>query len=211
VNLIGSARRFAGAVTAGCVLSALVAVSLPTSALAAGRSTTASCPTSALSQPFARWSDDNLYELAPGGDFEGSLSGWTLQGGAQRVSGSESFGVTGRVGSFSLLVPHGAVALSPPVCVNASYPAFRLFTRTSTPGTKLSVSVVYPAGKGAVTMSVASVSPGPGWQPTTAISTGSMIGELLDGATASMSIRLTTVQGSAQIDDVFIDPHGRCC
>jgi hypothetical protein len=209
--LIGSARRFAGAVTAGCVLSAIAAVSLPASALAAGSSTTTSCPTAALSEPFARWSDHNLYELAPGGDFEGSLAGWTLQGGAQRVSGSEPFGVTGRIGSYSLQVPLRGVAMSPPVCVTASYPAFRLFTRTSTPGSKLSISVVYPAGKGTVTMSVASVSPGTSWQPTTPISTGSAIGELLDGATADMSVRFTTVQGSAQIDDVLIDPHGRCC
>jgi hypothetical protein len=210
--LIGFARRSVGAVTAGFVFSAIAAVSIPASALALTRvSTGATCATTALTQPFARWSDDNLYELAPGGDFEGSLNGWLLQGGAQRVSGSETFGVTGKVGSYSLQVPRGGVALSPPTCITASYPAFRLFTRTNTPGTKLNVSVVYPNGKSTVTAQVAVISPGSSWQPTSPISTGSMLGQLLDGATANLSLQFATTQGSAQIDDVFIDPHGRCC
>ena len=120
--MIGFARRFVGAVTAGFVFSAIAAASIPASALATRGSTGATCATTALTQPFARWSDDNLYELAPGGDFEGSLNGWVLQGGAQRVSGSETFGVTGKVGSYSLQVPGGGVALSPPTCITASYP-----------------------------------------------------------------------------------------
>ena len=211
VNLIGSARRFVGAVTACCLFSAIVAISIPASAVASTRGTGATCATTALTEPFARWSDDNLYELAPGGDFESSLSGWVLKGGAQRVSGSETFGVTGKVGSYSLQIPRGGVAVSPSTCINAAYPAFRLFTRTSTPGTKLNVSVVYPTGKTAVTMQVATLSPGSTWQPTSPVSTGSMLGQLLDGPTANLSIEFATTQGSAQIDDIFIDPHGRCC
>ena len=43
-----------------------------------------SCNESALSQPFAQWGDSNSYELVAQGDFEGSLSQWTLSGGATR-------------------------------------------------------------------------------------------------------------------------------
>jgi hypothetical protein len=209
--LIGPARRSVGAVTAACVFSVIAAVSIPANALAARATTATTCATTALSQPFARWSDHNLYELAPGGSFEGSLSGWLLQAGAQRVSGSESFGVTGSVGSYSLQVPKGAVALSPSTCVTAAYPSLRLFTRTSTPGTKLTVSVVYPKGARTVTVPVAVVYPGTSWQPTSPISTGATMAGLLDGPTANMSIQFATSLGSAQIDDIFIDPHGRCC
>ena len=209
--MTGPARRFVGAVTAACVFSAIAAVCTPASALAAGATTATTCSTTALTEPFGRWSDHNLYELAPGGSFEGSLSGWLLQAGAQRVSGSESFGVTGSVGSYSLQLPRGAVAVSPPTCVTAAYPSLRLFTRTSTPGTKLTVSVIYPKGAGTVTVPVAVVYPGSSWQPTVPISTGSMMGLLLAGPTSNMSLQFTTTLGSAQIDDIFIDPHGRCC
>lgn len=209
--MIGPARRFVGAVTAACAFSAIAAVCTPAPALAAQAATATTCSTTALAEPFVRWSDHNLYELAPGGSFEGSLSGWLLQAGAQRVSGSEPFGVTGSVGSYSLQLPKGAVAVSPATCVTAAYPSLRLFTRTSTPGTKLTVSVIYPKGAGRVTMPVAVVYPGSSWQPTVPISTGSMMGLLLGGPTSNMSLQFTTSLGSAQIDDIFIDPHGRCC
>jgi hypothetical protein len=209
--LIGPARRVVGVVTAACAFSAIAAVCTPASVLAARATTATTCSTTTLTEPFVRWSDHNLYELAPGGSFEGSLSGWLLQAGAQRVSGSESFGVTGSVGSYSLQLPKGAAAVSPPTCVTAAYPSLRLFTRTSTPGTRVTVSVIYPKGKSAVTIPVAVVYPGSSWQPTAPISTASPMGMLLDGPTANMSLQFTTSVGSAQIDDIFIDPHGRCC
>ena len=60
-------------------------------------------------------------------------------------------------------------------------------------------------------MPVAVVYPGSSWQPTAPISTESMMGLLLGGPTSNMSLQFTTSLGSAQIDDIFIDPHGRCC
>ena len=40
------------------------------------------CDNAALSQPFAPWLDTNAYKLAPGGDFEGAGTAWTLHNGA---------------------------------------------------------------------------------------------------------------------------------
>ena len=40
------------------------------------------CDNATLTQPFLPWGDSNSYKLVPGGDFEGSMSGWTLSGGA---------------------------------------------------------------------------------------------------------------------------------
>jgi hypothetical protein len=81
------------------------------------------CKSSALSQAFAPWGDTSSYELAPGGDFESSS--WTLEHGAQLVSGSEPFAATGTLGASSLSLPAGGSAQSPSTCVDAAYPSLR--------------------------------------------------------------------------------------
>jgi hypothetical protein len=102
-----------------CVAGAL-GFALPPVAVARGDEIgLGACTPSALSQPFARWADWFSYESAPGGDFERSTR-WTLSGGARTVSGGEPFAAAGTVGSFSLLLPGGAVAESPSFCVDAA-------------------------------------------------------------------------------------------
>lgn len=186
--------------------AALAAVVLPGAASASLVDTTA-CDSSALSQPFTPWYDASDYKLAPGADFEGSLSGWSLAGGAARTSGSESFNVGGAPGSYSLSLPAGAVARSPATCVNAAYPDFRLFTRTDTPGALVVVSVVY----GDVSIPVGLVTALSDWQPTAPMATGSAITGALNGGTANVSLRFTAVGGRVQIDDAYVDPRGSCC
>ena len=51
-----------------------------------GRYTTG-CPTYSTVQPFAPWTDLGYYFVAPSGDFEGSLSGWTLSSVMEFSSG----------------------------------------------------------------------------------------------------------------------------
>ena len=54
--------------------------------------------------------------------------------------GAEPFAATGTLGSWSLSLPAGASAQSPPTCVDAAYPTIRFFTQ----GTGLlEVNVVY--------------------------------------------------------------------
>jgi hypothetical protein len=168
------------------------------------------CDNSALSQPFTQWGDNGTYKLAPGADFEGALSGWSLQGGAAQGSGSESYGVTGSVGSSSLSLPAGASATSPATCVNAAYPYFRLFTRTDNPGTVVSISVVYRAPLvGSVTIPVGVVTPTSDWQPTAPMLTASAIPGLLHGGTANVQLQFTASGGTAQVDDAYVDPWGK--
>jgi len=102
-----------------------------TGAASAALVSSGSCPAVTVSHPFASWGDSSSYELVPGGNFEGSLAGWSLAGGATRTAGSEPYGVTGTVGQSSLLLPAGASAQSPPVCVDASHPTFRFFAATT--------------------------------------------------------------------------------
>jgi hypothetical protein len=202
----GFVRRVIGTVATSFVLIGLSAVALP-GAASASLIDLGKCDNSALSQPFTPWGDTASYKLAPGGDFEGTLGGWSLRGGAQQVAGSESFDVTGNPDSSSLSLPAGAVATSPQTCVTAAYPDFRFFTRTDTPGSTLAVSVVY----GGLTIPVGVVTPTTDWQPTVPMATLSAIPGLLNGGVANVSLRFTAVLGEVQVDDAYVDPSGRCC
>jgi hypothetical protein len=175
----------------------------------AGLLSLSACDNSQLTQPFLRWADPNQYKLAPGGDFEGSLAGWTLTGGAQPTPGSDPYGITGSVGQSSLSLPGGSSATSPNTCVNAAYPDFRFMARTDTPGSTVLVQVVYQTLLGTTTIPVGVVAPSDTWQPTLPMVTGSAVTGLLSGGTAQVALKFTALSGSSQIDDVYVDPHGR--
>jgi len=166
------------------------------------------CPETTLSRPFAAWGDTSSYEPVPGGSFEGSLAGWSLAGGATKTTGSEPYGVTGKVGQSSLLLPAGASAQSPPVCVDASDPTFRFFVRNNSLLSTVAVQVVYPTLLGPVALPLGAAALSPSWRPTLPMLTGSLAGALLNGGTTQLSLRFTAVLGASQIDDVFVDPRG---
>ncbi len=168
---------------------------------------TGACNEASLSQPFLQWGDTSSYELVPGGDFEGSLAGWTLSGGAQRVAGSEPYGATGSVGASSLALPQGASAQSPQVCVNASYPSFRFFARNDGLTSTVLVQLVYHTVLGTVSLPLGAVALSGAWQPTLPMLTGSLVGGALAGGTAEVALRFTALTGSSDIDDVFVDPR----
>ncbi|MGD1058589.1 MAG: hypothetical protein ABR992_14380 [Solirubrobacteraceae bacterium] len=199
-------QRRASIGLAGVLASLVVALSSSAPAQAALVSTSV-CNESALSQPFLRWGDSSSYELVPGGDFEGSLEGWSLSAGAQRAAGSEPYGATGSVGSYSLSLPAGASAQSPFTCVDAAYPTFRFFAHNDTLLASVVVQVVYQTPLGTVALPLGAVALSDKWQPTLPMLTGSVATGLLSGGTAEVALRFTALAGSSQIDDVFIDPH----
>jgi hypothetical protein len=203
--LLSSARRLLGTVSAGCAISAAVLLVPTVSAAQGALINRGPCNSNALSQPFAPWGDSSSYELAPGGDFESSdfaSSPWTLTGGAQLVAGSEPYAATGTLGASSLSVPAGATALSPTTCVDAAYPTLRFFVGGSG---SVALSIVYDG----VSIPTGVVVAAGSWTPTPVmITTDSLLG-LLSGGTAQVSLELTGLTGSPQVDDVFIDPWGR--
>lgn len=204
----GMPRRllcFASAAATGIVLSLLMILA-PAQAVAS----TGECAGSALSQPFAQWGDSNSYELLPGGDFEGSLSGWTLSHGAQKAAGSEPYGASGTVGAWSLALAVGASAQSPFTCVTASDSSFRLFARNEGPSATVLAYVVYKTPLGNVSVPVGTVTLKSGWQPTPSMPTGAAVaGALSSNGTAQMALRFTALTGASRIDDVFVDPRMR--
>jgi hypothetical protein len=192
-------RRLLGCLGAGALVGVIAAV-IPVSSAQADVIGLGTCNASALTQPFTPWLDGSSYELAPGGDFESP--GWTLNGAAQLVAGSETYAATGTLGDQSLSLPAGSSAESPSTCVDAAYPTARFFI----------------AGSGAVALSVidgnlnipagVAVASG-GWQPTPVMLTDSALMAAGSGGTAQVSLEITALSGDPQVDDVFIDPWNR--
>jgi hypothetical protein len=158
------------------------------------------CNSNTLSQPFLRWADPSSYELAPGGTF--SDSSWRLSGRASLVAGGEPWAVTGTPSSSSLSLPAGSSATSPQTCVSAAYPTVRYFVGGSG---LLAVSVVYD---GVAIPSGVAVAGG-GWAPSPVAVTASAVTGALNGGTAQVSLRFTSLLGTPKVSDAFIDPWGR--
>ncbi|HEY1777885.1 MAG TPA: hypothetical protein VGG41_17150 [Solirubrobacteraceae bacterium] len=207
VQLISQRSRLArSSWLVGALAGAALLIAPGASAQAALISTSA-CNNATLSQPFAAWGDTTSYEMVPGGDFEGSLSGWNLTGGAREVAGSESFAVTGK-GSSSMYLPAGASVQSPFNCVNAAYPTFRFFGRNDGLLSTVLVSVVYKGPLGIqLAVPVGAVALSGNWSPSLPMLTGSIATGLVSGGTTQVALRFTALTGASQIDDVFIDPR----
>jgi hypothetical protein len=208
-SIVPSRRRL---VLKGLV-GALALICIPvTSAHAAGLINTDPCDNATLTQPFLKWGDSNSYKLVPGGDFEGSMAGWTLTGGAAVRSGSDPFGATGSVGRSSLYLPPGGSAQSPLTCVDFAYPTFRFLAKNNSLLSTVLVSIVYKEPLlGPVTLPIGPVILSPKWGPSlpmlTASALQSVVNDLFAQGTPQVALKFTSVIGSSEIDDVFVDPH----
>ena len=193
----------------------LVVVCVSGLASQAGAATRAlSCGPQPASRPFLPWLDPLAYTLAPGGDFETGATGWRLSGGAAVVEGNESFRVRSATDRYSLSLPSGSSATSPPTCVNAADPVLRFFKMNSgNPAATLKVEVTYQTLLGLqVTHPVGllSQSASNSWQPTLPLPyLADLVGLLrLNGATTTVRFKFTP-QGSGsgfRIDDFYVDP-----
>ena len=186
-----------GAVTAGIALAGLPATS--SAALISG----GACDNSSLSQPFANYGDSNEYKLVTGGNFEGSLSGWTLSGGARVINGGNPNGSSGH----SLYLPAGASVTTPFTCVNAAYPSFRLFARNDSLLSTIVPQVVYKLPLlGNVALPIGAAALSPNWSPTLPLLTASVVTGLLNGGTAQVALKFTAALGPSEVDDIYVDP-----
>jgi hypothetical protein len=165
------------------------------------------------SQAFAQFGDNNTYVAVPGGSFENGAFGWRLSGGAQVVSGNESYNIVD--GSHSLSLPAGSSATSPPQCTGIDHPSMRFFVRnTGSPTSQLKVYATYPLLLGLPYRAYLGTVSGSGsWAPSSPVQIGLLNNTLGSLTLAESTISFTFVpadsSGNWQIDDAFLDPYCR--
>jgi len=155
----------------------------------------AGCDDQDAVNPFGRWHDDRDYSLAA--DFEDDLEDWTLDGGARAADGNERFDVGDEGDSNSLLLPAGAAATSPPICVPDGPASARLFTRAATRG-RLRIEVIAVDADGTRRAGTLR-GRGHGWRLSRRIAL------LHDDGVEQVALRFTAVRGSWRVDDVYLE------
>jgi hypothetical protein len=187
-------------------LLALGLVTLPLilalGASSAGAGLGIACP-DPTTQPFRAWSDYAQYAQVPDGGFEAGASGWKLAGGAKVVAGNEPFYLRSAGDRWSLSMPAGSTATSPPMCISLLSSKMRFVAGGSKGSVKVQVlyrgllsSVLGVFDGGTVTSNGT-------WAPSPEIS---MLGGVLPLLTQSVQFRLVATSGSVRVDDVYLDP-----
>jgi hypothetical protein len=169
------------------------------------------CPAPTLVQPFLPWGDPGSYFLAPGGSFEGSPAGWTLNGKAAVTPGNESYYVNVTADGRSLSLPAGSSATSPSICVGLTSPDMRLFVRNSgSDSAALRIDLNYTSQENnkPATTTIATLRSGSDWMPISQIFFLDLIQPVLQNGNTTVSFTFTPLGdgGNWQIDDFYIDP-----
>jgi hypothetical protein len=173
-----------------------------------------SCDAQPLFTPFQPWLDYASYTPLRGGNFESSVAGWSLSGGAAVANGNESFNAAGP-GSSSLTIPSDGSATSPTICVGIEHPTIRFFAKRNTGGllglSTMRVDVLFETTVGLVSsLPIGVVLPSGTWQPTLPMTVIASLLPLLPGQTTPVAFRFTPLLGGSwSVDDVFVDPYGR--
>lgn len=162
------------------------------------------CEMPVVSPQLAPFGDDSLYFHAPGGNFEGLLTGWRSYAASQ-VLGQSPFGF----GLRSLKLNPGSTVVTPRFCVDERFPHFRFSLKGASTRTQLEVSVVYPDLAGPNVRTAYLGVPGTSWGLSPQVALEPNFGqEVAGGREVALRFR---VLGSAAvtIDDVLVDPKLR--
>jgi hypothetical protein len=159
------------------------------------------CEARDVVSPFKRWHDGREYTL--GADFEDDLTDWTLDGGARAADGNERFDVGDEQDSGLLVLPAGAAATSPPICVSDHAAFGRMFTRAAKGG-RLRVEVL--AVEGDATRRVATLKARKrAWRLSRRLALTAP-GDA--GAASQVVLRFTALKGTWRVDDLYVDSPG---
>lgn len=155
---------------------------------------------------FAPWGDWSGYYFASNGGFENGSSGWSLSGGAAVVTQNNEPWYVAGFGSHALQIPTGGKAAIN-VCYGLTYPAIRFFAAGQGGDAKIHVRVISQSLLGVLSILDGGTFPASeGWDPSPKVSTllssvASLVG------TNSLQVQFTVESGTAQIDDLFVDPY----
>jgi hypothetical protein len=157
---------------------------------------------------FAPWGDWAGYYFAPNGGFENGSAGWTLGGGSTVVTQDNEPWYLAGFGSHALQIPQGgSAAIS--VCYGLAYPAVRLFAAGQGGPATVHVRVISRSLLGAVSiLDGGTFTAEDSWAPSPRMSTLLSAIASLTGA-KTMQLQFTVESGTAQIDDLFVDPFLR--
>jgi len=178
------------------------------------------CPNQIFTTPFSAWGDTGAYTLVPGGDFEGTLAGWTTSSKKVAIVRDGVDNLGSGADRAALALPAKTSVTGPSVCVTTDYPYMRFFARSAqaSSSSTLTVEVLYESGGALSTIRVAQLSGSTmgGWSLTPKLSTGvylATLGASLGSGTISgagnMRLRLTASGGDWTVDDIYVDPKMR--
>ncbi len=164
-----------------------------------------------LAQSFSPWNDYNLYTPVQNAGVEEGAASWTLTGAASVVAGNEPWKIGGASHRNALDLPEGSSATTAPLCIDETYPHFRLFVRNAgSLKAALKIEVVYFDNKGKVinTKPYDYKTVLPIWQPTGMVGINVFTSKTTVAA-APVAFRFTPTGKGAryQIDDVYVDPR----
>lgn len=160
-----------------------------------------SCP--GATQAFKQFGDARYYTFGTNGGVESGTTGWTVSSGASVVRGNESFYVHSSSDSKALSLSRGATALTPAMCMGTSSTVVRFFVEGNT---SVRVDVVERNLLGLVVgiLNATTVTGSSAWQPSPAVlNLDSLQGVL---GVSSVQLRFTALDGTALVDDVYVDP-----
>jgi hypothetical protein len=187
----------------GVVALALIAIGAP-AASAGGSLLGLNNDCGQTSQPFAQFGDSRHYTFGANGGLEGGSTGWSL-GGGEIVAGNESYFVHSRTDRYSLALSPGDSSLSPKMCMGTTSTVTRFFVRSSDGG-RVRVQVVLKNLLGQVlgVLQISDLSAGASWSPGPPILNLDSLLALL--GVSSIQLKFTTLSGSVQVDDIYVDP-----
>jgi hypothetical protein len=171
--------------------------------------TATDCGDPTVSHAFAPWGDNSNYKLADGGDFENGTDGWALTGGAHVVAGNASAKLGGADDAYSLQLPAGATATTPPVCVGLNEPTLRFFSRKNSGLlSTMVVSVEVQTSIGVWVTLPIGVDLGGAWHPSLPMLVVANLLPLLPPDQTAVKFKFAPLLGGSwQIDDVYVDPR----
>jgi hypothetical protein len=171
------------------------------------------CRDPAVAPLLQGFKDNDLYFLAPGGDFEHGADGWQFEGGAGIGVGSNAFSPLGS-GQSSLQLPAGSTATSPAFCVDERYPHFRISVgQLGEKKVQVRVSVVYPGlAKNVRREADVDADEKHPWKLSKRLAIKPREG-LKQGGWRLVALRFEVVKAEdvadARVDDILIDPRMR--
>jgi hypothetical protein len=185
----------------GTLAGALALVVGPTTAAQAADD----CTTRTTTKAFSAFGDTNEYFPIGGGTFEsGSLSNFTVTGGASVAGENEPWRVLNSSHSKAAALPAGAT-LTATFCVQIGEDSMRLFTKSpSNAGSGLTIRTTVSTAYGSAATSTSMGAASSAWSPTARIPLKNVSGP--DGKQYVTLVITNTGSGTWLVDDILVDP-----